>query len=260
MHRPISVVVLGLLGLAAGCSSNGAGLGRDAGGDWDGVGTAILGEEAGAPGEEVSPGGELDGEIDVDGNDAPPSTCEVGDDGEPVREAGGNTGMDMPAEASPAGGDGGDVPGQDDGVDSDGEGGTAICNAPACYAELLQDCLPAGACSRQASGPSTSQCYANGVKVIASVDTAASTLSTLVKKGESICYQLDYDLVALLNGSPIVGRIRNGGGGTVATLGDDVSGRSTVTCLGGSPVVLNEGCDAFNGGGGLGCSAGACAP
>ena len=281
MRAMVSLVLLGLLGLAAGCSSNGSGLGHlpDADQETAGdttpsteAGPSFLGEEGAVHGDGdrgiVMDGGEGaavdDGGLDSD--DLPPTFGSVVDgridDGvEAVPEladlGGDDAGFDTSADTLV-----GDVSDADDGpaLPTDAEVDGAACNAPACFAELMKDCEPVGTCTQQASSYRTEQCYANGVQVVARVETAAATSSSVVKNANRTCYQLDYDLVALLKGATVVGQIKDGNGTTVAALGDDASGRTKVTCPGALPVVLNEACDPVIGANGAGCSTGTCGP
>ena len=132
------------------------------------------------------------------------------------------------------------------------------CNVPSCWADLMRDCQPAGGCVEQSAGANDNLCFSNGVKVLAVVDGPAQTMTTTVKSGAQTCYQLDWNLAGgSVPGAASTGVIKNGSGATVATISDDVSGYSVITCTGGQPVVIGEWCDIT---GGASCGTGTCTP
>jgi hypothetical protein len=128
------------------------------------------------------------------------------------------------------------------------------CNAPACWTDLMADCQPSGACRQRVSGETSNRCYANGVKVLATVHGTA-TMTTTVKNSTKTCFEMVFDMT----GGTSAGFIKDGNGATVATIADAPSGRSTVACLGHDPVVLNEACDSLPWVAGA-CESGDCNP
>lgn len=132
-----------------------------------------------------------------------------------------------------------DVDGEPDGSSSD-QADAWACNAPACWTDLMKDCQPSGTCRQQVSGETSRRCYANGVKVLATVHGVASMLTT-VKIGMRTCFEIVFDLTS----GKSVGFIRDGNGTTVATITDSPSGRSAIACLGHDAVALNEACDSL---------------
>jgi hypothetical protein len=283
MHRLFWVLVVGFGSAGCGVDKVNLGQGHDANADAPGLGptlaeveTEARNDDAPTPGFDsnsvdaavdisaIVPGDAFDGSADDGTAAAPGVDGVVADEGgrEALSGAGvdGDDELDLPGpddaleDAPPGASD--DAP--DAATDATGEVDSTFCNAPSCYADLMQGCKPGDTCVQQTNGYDTAQCYDNGVKVVVTVDTKAATRSTVVMNGTRVCYRLDYDLVALLTGAAVVGYIRDGSGATVATLGDDVSGRSTVTCNGGSPVVLNQACDANSGA--APCTAGTCIP
>jgi hypothetical protein len=220
-------------------SVDGEGIGIEAGGVTSEVSTGIAAID-GAADEPQTTALEVGIPVDEDGSAAAgPEVDTIREDG--AGELGPDGAVDMAA-----------------GTDVDAT--TSLCNAPACFTDLMRDCRPSGSCIEQSSGYDTSQCYENGVKVITTVDASALTMSTKVRNGNRTCYETYYDLAAALRGAAVVGLIKDGGGTTVATLGDDMSGRSIVTCTGGQPVVLNEACDSENAPVSTSCNTGPCTP
>jgi hypothetical protein len=130
-----------------------------------------------------------------------------------------------------------DVDGEPDGA-STAPADAWACNAPVCWADLMKDCQPSGTCRQQVSGETSNRCYANGVKVLATVHGVASMLAT-VKNGTRTCFDVVFDMTS----GRSVGFIRDGNGTTVATISDSPSGRSAIACLGHDAVALNEACD-----------------
>jgi hypothetical protein len=132
------------------------------------------------------------------------------------------------------------------------------CNVPSCWADLMRDCQPVGSCVEQSAAGNDNLCFTNGVKVLAVVNETAKTMTTTVKSGGRICYELDWNLAGgSMSGAASTGTIKNGDGVTVATISDDASGYSVVTCSGAQPVVMSEWCDIV---GNAQCAAGACGP
>jgi hypothetical protein len=108
----------------------------------------------------------------------------------------------------------------------------------------------------QSAAGSENLCFAEAVKVLATIDEAAGKMVTTVMKGSQICYQLDWDFAGgSVSGATSTAVLKNGNGASVATISDDVSGYSAVTCAGAQPVVLSEGCDFV---GPVICEAGVC--
>jgi len=288
MRRLVPFIALGILGWAAGCGGDRSSASADSGARKDGGGTIAPGADAGLVNEANSSVG-ADGGIGMDSSIATDSTVGpdssngsdgwIGTDGDD--SAVGVDSGTFRAEVSPdSAADGYDVAVIDVGtapVDAGGlpvdagaveaatdtgrDGGASACNAPSCYADLMKACQPGGTCIEQSSGNLSNQCYSNGVKVIATIDPVALTMSTKVKNGAGTCYELYFDLASYGVGAKVVGFIKDGNGTTVATIGDDVSGRSVITCTGGQPVVLNPACDSGgSGSSNTSCDTGSCSP
>ena len=277
MRLLVPVLALGILGWTAGCGGNGPAIGGDAGARRDGGSTIAPVGDAGT-GSEFDGGSGIDGnsiEIDVamgadgsigTGGDSGAVGIDLGSvlaDASPDTAADGYSAAGVEVGIAPVA-DGGLVPDAgaiDSATDTGLDAGAFACNAPSCYAELMKDCQPAGTCIEQSSGDIANQCYANGVKVIATINAVAMTMSTTVKNGNRICYELGFNLASYGAGATVVGFIKDGSGTTVATISDDVSGRSVITCTGGKPVILNDACDSGNNGASsTRCDSGTCNP
>jgi major membrane immunogen (membrane-anchored lipoprotein) len=137
------------------------------------------------------------------------------------------------------------------------------CNYPTCLAPLADGCDPAGACVEQSdsSGFGSATCYANGVKEIMSLGTGG--LSLTMKNATKTCMTIE--IGGLTGGTPTM-TFKDGTGKVVANGTTDATGKNmTVTCVGGSPVTLNDKCtgmSAPNMGGSStdNCTPGACTP
>lgn len=153
------------------------------------------------------------------------------------------------------GGAGGHAAGVGGSIGTGGAGGasgnpscpqTAI---PSCLQPLV-GCAPAGTCTQQRTGSAASgtfglnACYSNGVKSIGTetidIATQTGTFNVAVSKGGTLCYTETADATA---DSPVIS-IKNPAGTTVATFTASADGTGTmVTCTGGTPVVLPDGCE-----------------
>lgn len=213
------------------------GTGTDLGSDASDTGTADSGDVADAP--LVTPDGPSDTRPPaIDGQrpalDGPTATDVVHQDG----GAYGPLSVDS-STTSPDGTSAADVASDGPAPPRD-EADAWACNAPACWTDLMKDCQPSGTCRQQISGETSNRCYANGVRVLATVHGVA-TMTTTVKNGTRTCFELVFDM----SGSTTVGSIRSGNGTTVATITDAPSGRSAIACAGHDAVILNEACDSL---------------
>ena len=206
-----------------------------------------------------SPDGNISLRFDAVAQDQRPSETETGAD----------TGWDggTPPETLPSPIDAGIVSFPDAEVDSASDAVTppsidaasvSTCHVPRCWADLMQDCQPAGACLEQSAETKDSLCFANGVATISVVDEAAGKMTTTVKIGTRICYELDWDLTSgSMSGAASTGLIKNASGAVVATISDNASGYSAITCTNAEPVVVAEWCDLV---GNVRCDPGVCNP
>ncbi len=163
-------------------------------------------------------------------------------------------------------------------VNSDSPTAAGKCDYPSCFADLVKDCSPAGACVQQSTpvtggltGPWTTTvatCHDNGVKMqltsTYSIDLVTAEMSgtttTTWKKPAGVCFSLEtaYSSATLTSVNYV---IKNAAGATVGTMVADIDANTqTITCTGAAPVVLPLDCDASDADGGSGaeCTAGAC--
>jgi hypothetical protein len=157
--------------------------------------------------------------------------------------------------------------------------GTASCNYPACYANPVSGCIPVGDCVEQRVAmcgatacpqplgilPSSiiaNRCYGNGITAVEVTDTASTDMVTTVSKNGTVCYAYETQYsAASLTSLPMV--LKNPAGTTVATYEiDSADGTATVTCSGGSPVVVSLDCGSslVDSSTVLPCTQGTCAP
>jgi hypothetical protein len=107
-------------------------------------------------------------------------------------------------------------------------------------------------------------CYGNGVTVSTTADMTNPTSMTSVqvyKKNGTVCYSVEMPLSAAGPNS-VTMVIKNPAGATVATEVFDQTARTvTITCTGGSPVVVSLDCmTSSSTDGGTPCTTGTCAP
>jgi hypothetical protein len=150
-----------------------------------------------------------------------------------------------------------------------GTGGTGACSLPSCYTALISTCIPGGTCVEQmgftTSPPistTTNLCYGNGVKVLTSTvmtGTTPGTPVTTVTNGGTLCYSYEMPLSqAGENSATMV--FKNAAGAIVATNATNGVARTvTITCTGGSPVVVSLDCFPSTDGG-TPCTQGTCGP
>lgn len=121
------------------------------------------------------------------------------------------------------------------------------CNLPPCLATVMEGCAPSGTCVEQSSGFFDSNtCYSNGVKEITKMNlnmaTGTGDVSVTYKKNNAVCYSFNMPMTASTTNATI--QIKNGAGTTIATIeANSTTDKSTITCTGGQPVVLNDKCD-----------------
>jgi hypothetical protein len=144
----------------------------------------------------------------------------------------------------------------------------ASCGVPACYLDLVLACMPDGACVRQTTTmcgasvcptPSTTtptavmsnMCFDNGVKILMEMDTSnplATTATDTVKKGSAVCFTTVSGPVSS-DSRAVPVTVKNAAGTTVATVVVDMTARTeTITCVGGSSVVVSMDCGSSGGG------------
>ncbi|HJX52595.1 MAG TPA: hypothetical protein VJ801_07510, partial [Polyangia bacterium] len=164
---------------------------------------------------------------------------------------------------------------------STGTGGTGACNVPLCYNDLVSNCAPSGACVEQAgymcgatvcTQPPTAaptsmfnyRCYDHGVTVSTTADMTNPTSMTsvqLYKKNGTVCYSVEMPLSAA-SANSVTMVIKNPAGATVATYTvNQTANTVTITCTGGSAVVVSLDCmKSSSADGGTPCTTGTCAP
>jgi len=156
----------------------------------------------------------------------------------------------------------------------------ASCGYPACYLDLLLPCMPEGACVEQATtmcgvtacptssataptGTTNNMCFDNGVKMLVDIDMSnplAVTATATVKKGSAVCLTTVVGPYSQSTVAPTA-TVKNAAGTTVATMVTDLTAQTeTITCVGGSPVVVPMGCGGSSDGGTSSCTKGTCAP
>jgi hypothetical protein len=152
-----------------------------------------------------------------------------------------------------------------------------------CYNDLVSSCAPNGACVEQAGymcgatvcpEPLTGvpmptsmfnyRCNANGVTVSTTADMTNPTSMTsvqLYKKNGTVCYSVEMPLSAATANS-VTMVIKNPAGATVATYTvNQTANTVTITCTGGSAVVVSLDCmKSSSADGGTPCTTGTCAP
>jgi hypothetical protein len=150
----------------------------------------------------------------------------------------------------------------------DGSSSTGTCGYPQCYIDLVKNCVPSGACQQQSSGSglttSVNACYANGVKVITATEvsiTLSSVTTTITtKNAQGVCYSLEAPYA--VGSGNVTYTMKNAAGTTVATVATNTNAKTTtITCTGGSPVVVPTNCnDGVDAGNSSPCTTGTCAP
>jgi hypothetical protein len=129
------------------------------------------------------------------------------------------------------------------------------CNFPSCMAALGAACIPDGDCVSQVGTTSLSVCYANGLRYAETVAIggAGSTAAITASNGPTPCFTGSATASSLI-GSAVTFTLKNPAGAEIATMTQDIAtGATSITCKGGSPVVLNAACS----GGGV-CTIGTC--
>ena len=137
-------------------------------------------------------------------------------------------------------------------VAAEGGGDAGSCNLPSCLTDLETDCTPSGACTQTMNFTTGSvySCYANGV-IVAETTNASNNQLLTVKNRTSTCYTIGFNFYSMGSGDTTnTSTVDNGSDAAVATILETVpeaGGNNTfsVTCKGGTPVVLNDSCDVF---------------
>jgi hypothetical protein len=112
-------------------------------------------------------------------------------------------------------------------------------------------------------------CYSNGVKSLTTVDltnpTSASSVTTVTKNGTT-CYSYETPFSVGSSNSATM-TYKDAAGATVVTVAiNGTTKTETITCTGGSPVVVSlDACGSStdagsSADGGAGCTTGTCAP
>ena len=135
---------------------------------------------------------------------------------------------------------------------------------------LLATCEPSGQCTQQLDTITyaMTQCYANGVTVQHTVNTAAFSTADTCKNGSTVSYSIETH-TQFASGVPAGAAftIKDGSGAPVATGAVSDSAGLVVTCSGGPTATLAATCDppspqgVYRPDGGwvtLTCSAGTC--
>jgi hypothetical protein len=107
-------------------------------------------------------------------------------------------------------------------------------------------------------------CYYNGVTVTTTVDMTNPVSQTSIqvyKKNGAVCYSVEMPLSAA-TGNSVTMVIKNPAGDTVATeVFNQTAWTVTITCTGGSPVVVSLDCmTSSSADGGTPCTPGTCTP
>jgi hypothetical protein len=129
------------------------------------------------------------------------------------------------------------------------------CNFPSCVAALGAACIPDGDCVSQVGTTSLNVCYANGLRYTETVALggAGSTAAITASNGPTACFTGSATASSLI-GNAVTFTLKNPAGAEIATMTQDIAtGATSITCKGGSPVVLNAACS----GGGV-CTIGTC--
>jgi hypothetical protein len=150
----------------------------------------------------------------------------------------------------------------------------ASCGYPACYLDLISPCAPDGACVDQTtetcgasacSTPTTvttNLCFDNGAKEQVEIDRSdpsTFTMTSTWKKDSTVCCTITGTYSTAATTSTFA--VKNAAGTTVATVVDDMTAQTvTITCAGGSPVVVAMACLNPDGGTLSACTTGICAP
>ena len=146
-----------------------------------------------------------------------------------------------------------------DGTKPGSDASTGTCANLACLKQagnLMLGCAGGGTCILQqaltATPPSTSECYDNGVKILATMQTTSASTSYQmtdryeVKKNDALCYTrtvvsgnsfTDGGLVYALDFT-----LQDAAGKTLVTSSVDDKNVATVTCPGGEPTVYTDSC------------------
>jgi len=92
---------------------------------------------------------------------------------------------------------------------------------------------------------SSNICYGNGVKALTTIDMrnpTAMVAVTTVKKNGKVCYSYEMPYSSA-TGTAVTMILKNGSGATVGTYVINPTARTaTITCTGGSPVVVSLDC------------------
>ena len=129
------------------------------------------------------------------------------------------------------------------------------CNFPSCMAVLGAACIPDGDCVSQVGTASLDICYANGLRYgeTVAIGGAGSTAAITASNGPTACFTGSATASSLI-GNAVTFTLKNPAGVEIGTMTQDLtSGAASITCKGGSPVLLNAACS-----GGGRCTIGTC--
>ena len=146
-----------------------------------------------------------------------------------------------------------------DGTKPGSDASTGTCANLACLKQagnLMLGCAGGGTCILQqaltATPPSTSECYDNGVKILATMQMtlgstgSQSTTTYQVKKNDALCFTRTYaSSYSLGDGGTVYAldfALQDAAGATLVTASQDVNDVVTVTCPGREPTVFTDSC------------------
>lgn len=136
---------------------------------------------------------------------------------------------------------------------------TGTCASLACLkqvGDLMLGCAGGGTCILQqdltATPTSSSQCYDNGVKILATMQTTSGstsyqmTYTYKVKKNDVLCYTRTFVSGSSFTDGGLASGIdftlQDAAGKTLVTAHQDDNNVATVTCPGGEPTVFTNSC------------------
>jgi hypothetical protein len=122
--------------------------------------------------------------------------------------------------------------------------GTDACNLPRCFLDVISACIPQGTCKTQSMSTSSTTCWSNGVKQVASVDfNSMSSTVKYTKPDGSTCWYYEMPYTGAGVPDKITVSYKDGSGRVFSTLTyDGTTGQVAVACPGGQPQPLNALC------------------
>jgi hypothetical protein len=127
---------------------------------------------------------------------------------------------------------------------SGGGSGSGACTIPSCFLDVIVSCVPQGTCKTQSSSSSSTTCWSNGVRQVASVDfTTMSSTVKVTKPDGSTCWSYEMPYTGSTAPENITINYKDGSGRVFATLNyERATSRVTVACPGGQPQPLTGAC------------------